>query len=549
MSDGSILTLDAPGARDPAIAGIKAARLAEARAAGLPVLPGLVVPVSAGAGALAAGQRQLEQPGGEAGARLAVLRAAIPSDLRALHAQAASLGDELVARSSTGLDDDPRMSGAFASYLEVSPADLTTAVRGCWASQFAPGVLARLQLSRLDVADVGLAVLIQPLTRPQVGGWARDIGGSTEIVGAVGGPAPLLAGHIAGTRVSFERGEPARSIPELSLSASTVRALVEMVRATGMDDVRVEWAVVDGAPLLLQVGRALAPAEAPRGPDVGSLQDPAFRGPAYVRMARLLADRRGRLSDEIIAPWAASATLESLPLPADGSARELLDMVEQLARMLCRQSEDQVHLPCGAIVERLSTGDAALADRLSAQAVDAEAAGRLLGAVDGLGAALARSGRLPSPHSVWWQTLRWLRDAVGEGSSVPPTVRPADRWGPLVYSVTSARGRRLQGLSAVPGQAVGRAIEFKAREWHGPSDGMTLVAARPDQRLAPFLWNAAALVTAGGSPAAHICEVARALHVPAVVSVGVHAHLAGSVVAVDGSSGEVAVWDPESVHA
>jgi phosphoenolpyruvate-protein kinase (PTS system EI component) len=60
-----------------------------------------------------------------------------------------------------------------------------------------------------------------------------------------------------------------------------------------------------------------------------------------------------------------------------------------------------------------------------------------------------------------------------------------------------------------------------------------------------MLWGAAALVTLGGNPGAHLVEVARSLGVPAVVDAGDHGatlgEFAGShaIAAVDGDGGGV----------
>lgn len=76
------------------------------------------------------------------------------------------------------------------------------------------------------------------------------------------------------------------------------------------------------------------------------------------------------------------------------------------------------------------------------------------------------------------------------------------------------------------------------------------MAPRPLPHLAPLLWGASALVTFGGSGAAHLVEVARSLTVPAVVGCAAE-HLlaapdAGTLAAVDGDRGAVAVANRSS---
>ncbi|HEX5695836.1 MAG TPA: PEP-utilizing enzyme, partial [Acidimicrobiia bacterium] len=65
-----------------------------------------------------------------------------------------------------------------------------------------------------------------------------------------------------------------------------------------------------------------------------------------------------------------------------------------------------------------------------------------------------------------------------------------------------------------------------------------ITSPQPIPNLAPLLWDAAGLVTATGSPAAHLFESARALGVPAVC--GLELDEADQIVAVDGHAGVVA---------
>ena len=78
---GWLVSLDDPRASDPETVGVKSAWLARARARGLPVLPGWVVPAGAAAGALAAGQEALDSAG-PARARPAAMRAPLDDRLR-----------------------------------------------------------------------------------------------------------------------------------------------------------------------------------------------------------------------------------------------------------------------------------------------------------------------------------------------------------------------------------------------------------------------------------------------------------------------------------
>jgi len=82
-------------------------------------------------------------------------------------------------------------------------------------------------------------------------------------------------------------------------------------------------------------------------------------------------------------------------------------------------------------------------------------------------------------------------------------------------------------------------------ESNGLPPRSVLVAGRPLPRYAPLLMGASGLVTKGGSEAAHLVEVARALGVPTVVGCDLEGVRTGGgmLVAVDGHSGAVHVLD------
>ncbi|HEX9343302.1 MAG TPA: PEP-utilizing enzyme, partial [Actinomycetota bacterium] len=107
-----------------------------------------------------------------------------------------------------------------------------------------------------------------------------------------------------------------------------------------------------------------------------------------------------------------------------------------------------------------------------------------------------------------------------------------------------AHGERFQGQPAAPGIAAGPARVAGGSPQRLPLPDRAVVVARyPLPHLAPLLWGAAAVVTFGGSPAAHLFQVARSLGVPAVAGCGgLDGRLApdaDAVLAVDGGSGEV----------
>src|SRR5918995_2559375 len=105
-----VLGLNNPTGRDPAVAGAKAAALAVARRAGLPVLDGYVIPVGVATEVAAA-------------ARGAPLPDAIVQALRrAWHQLAPSGSPTVVVRSSSPHEDGntSSMAGQFHSVLDVT---------------------------------------------------------------------------------------------------------------------------------------------------------------------------------------------------------------------------------------------------------------------------------------------------------------------------------------------------------------------------------------------------------------------------------------------
>ncbi|MFI1352066.1 PEP/pyruvate-binding domain-containing protein [Streptomyces sp. NPDC020898] len=206
--------LDQPAASLPLLAGSKAANLARAARAGLPVLPGFVIPHPA---------PDPEAPDPADG----------PSALR--HAwDALSDGGErpLVVRSSSPQEDtqDSSLAGRFASVLDVRGwADFRTAVRTVLDS-------AR----RSDGPPAPMAVLVQPMLTARVGGvmfGADPVEGRADrmLVSAVrGGPDSLVSGEQAGTnywlslRGRMLRTEPADAEP--LLGAFELRRLARLAR-------------------------------------------------------------------------------------------------------------------------------------------------------------------------------------------------------------------------------------------------------------------------------------------------------------------------------
>ncbi|WP_079031875.1 PEP/pyruvate-binding domain-containing protein [Streptomyces specialis] len=212
-----VVPLDGEPARDPTLAGGKAAGLARARAAGLPVLPGFVIT-----------PRTADGPHDDAG----------EAALRRAWRELAADGGPLAVRSSSAVEDaaNSSMAGRFATVLDVRGwAEFTAAVRTVLASAAHGGA---------DPA--GMAVLVQPMARPVVGGvmfGADPVSGRRDrmLVSAVrGGPGRLVDGSAQGVRyrltrlgrlVSVEPPEPHRHRRRV-LNRRRLARLVQLARRT-----------------------------------------------------------------------------------------------------------------------------------------------------------------------------------------------------------------------------------------------------------------------------------------------------------------------------
>ena len=222
--------------------GVKAARLGAATRAGLPVLPGWVVPVGLGTSATGAGVAAVRANGVAAG-RVAVLAQTLdPALVEELRLAVDELGGRVIVRSSSPLEGDARWAGAFSSVTGVGREDVAAAVRSCWASAFAVDPLRRLEQCGLELDALQLGVLVQPEIVPEAGGVARAENGSVTVEGVRGHPGALLSGW----------AEPEPLDAEV---VAEVRALADRVHDVLGDDV-IEWAACDGKVWLLQSGRS-----------------------------------------------------------------------------------------------------------------------------------------------------------------------------------------------------------------------------------------------------------------------------------------------------
>ena len=236
-----VVWLDDADATEAGLTGAKAANLAMATRLQLPVLPGVVITTE--------GTAALDRISGE------------------LHGAWATLSDEgrrpLAVRSSSTIEDGTTssMAGMFTSVLDVVG----------W-----PATLDAVQLVLDSSGDEPMAVLLQPMLEPELGGvlfGVDPVSGRSDrmlVESVPGGPASLVSGLRSGTRhvlsrrgrlVESDEGRGARSLTRgkrralAAVAASTERAF------GGPQDI--EWAFTsDGALWLLQSRPVTAGAEA-----------------------------------------------------------------------------------------------------------------------------------------------------------------------------------------------------------------------------------------------------------------------------------------------
>lgn len=200
-ADWAVVPLDTPLAKNPSVTGAKAAHLARAAVAGLPVLPGFVlVPAS-------------RVPGMPTGAQ------ALRTAWRAL---SFARGQEraIVVRSSSLYEDTETssMAGRFDSLLDVRGWEaFVSAVQTVLDSARR---VRPLRPSAQDPSADGMAVLVQPMLESVVGGvmfGADPVEGRTDriLVSVVrGGPDRLVDGSAQGERHQFtRRARPVRGGP------------------------------------------------------------------------------------------------------------------------------------------------------------------------------------------------------------------------------------------------------------------------------------------------------------------------------------------------
>lgn len=259
---GGVLPLHDAAATDAALTGAKAANLARAAAAGLPVLPGFVITTKLVARI-------------DAGDDQAVLEAG--HGFERLKARA----ERLVVRSSSTVEDlgTSSMAGRFESVLGVETREDFIAAVGAVLDSRARAAEGNDELD----PDHAIAVLVQPQVDPSAGGvmfGVDPVTGRDDVIvvtAVAGGPDALVSGAAQGARYELDgRGRVLHHDEGESgarLRRRDCRQLAEL--ATRVADhfgepQDVEWALHDGKLWLLQARPVTTPIHGkPTGPLLG----------------------------------------------------------------------------------------------------------------------------------------------------------------------------------------------------------------------------------------------------------------------------------------
>lgn len=546
-----VLDLDDPRCQRVSVAGGKAADLSRARSVGLPALAGAVVPTSAAASSLRAGAEALAHRGSGA-ARLAAMAEPLADSLAAqLRDAVRALGGDVIVRSSADVEGAGEWAGAFSTFSDIGADEVGTAVRGCWASAFGVEAVERADLCGRVPSDLSVAVLVQPRIEPRVAGLARVRGDTVEIDAVVGSPAALMAGWAEGQRVTVDGFGDVVAPTEALLCDDEWREVAALARRAHerLDHPIVEWAWTEMALVLLQ---SLA-GSASVAPIVSSVTHrlPELDQPLADRVARLALAFPGGICDDLVFPWALglddpSLLLRLAPCPqaAPLDLEKARSAAEALARQVWSDRTGDVMQRCHTLLHQLRSDRPGEALR---------ALGTLGSPVLAAGRALLRQMLSAGQQAVVASFLR-RADAVfgcevadlAEERAIAPrqSWAGARRWEPFLVSVAQTRGRTVTGIPGSPGVGAGGARVVLqpqlAPRRRRPRE--VVVAPLPVPGLSPMLWDAAGLVTVGGSAGAHLIEVARSLGVPAVVGcaeLGPVAELDGTLLAVDGDAGTV----------
>jgi hypothetical protein len=449
-------------------------------------------------------------------------------------------------------------SGSFASFAEVAPGEAPRVVAGCWASVFGPDALARSEAAGREPGSLEMAVIIQPEIVPRFGGTARLIGGgAAEVVGVEGSPGALVSGwergHVA--RVSPD-GEvamraPASPIPK-ALFQEVAALAVKAAGATGCTSI--EWAADAEGLWLLQVLSGTERRSVPDAETTPSAPLEARHRGLLEQVVRWLIEWPGPIGDELILPWALGTATVGPQAPAgcrspEACWAEAVQIAGSLVAARFGGSADGAGEGPRRLLHAVRGSEdlRSAMESLSALPTVAPITARhVVGLLESVAGGLAVAGRIPGTGWIRHLSPEDVAALVsGERTRLDPTRRIGrGAWEPFLAAAVAALGTSEFGEPVVPGIGAGPvrlirsasdAERFEPRE--------VVLSLYPLNNLAPLLWDAAAVVSLGGSPGAHVFEVASSLNVPAVCGLEIPGGLADLAPASEGGRRLVATVD------
>lgn len=488
--------LDDPSAADVAISGAKGAGLARARAAGFPVLDGFVIPPACSEEALDRAVEVLESRG-TGGSRMAIIGHRLPNALiEQIEPFATALKPPFIVRSSSVLEGGGEWSGAFTSVPEIQPDEVGQAAKSVWATSFSIEVLERFEAAEIEPGSKPMGVLVQPEVQPEFGGAALvDAAGAVTVNAVKGSPRDLMAGWVPGVRAIFEEGVLRGAECVALMGEDQALAIAELALRIEEDlgYNLIEWAIVEGAPVLLQVQRSVV-----HEAEEAMVVPAALAHPFALEFVRLAQRYPGAIGDELVLGWmpAVPPDLEASAYTQTGDRDAVLGEAREIAAMLTAQAWGEPAHRAVAQAElvlrrmRSDRPNESIDALRELQPVDLGLAKKLLGMVEYLMA-----------------------------SDIAPGRQGMGRWEPVLAGVLALQGDVYEGEPSVGGVGAGRMVWLDSSKQTGhvqPRD--IIVTQYPLQNFSPLLWDAAGIVTVGGAPTAHLFEVARSLTVPAVIN-------------------------------
>jgi phosphohistidine swiveling domain-containing protein len=542
--------LTARACADRAFSGAKAAALARAAAVGFPVPRSVVVPCALSAPVLERAWHAARRSGIHA-ARLEVM-AAGESALAGLMAAVEPLGPALAVRSSSPVEDDPTLAGAFSSLMGVPSEQVATAVLAVWASAIVSEPVAR---------GGTMGVLIQPEIVPAFAGTA-ELGpdGSVRLVATDGPAGPLMVGWASGITVTVTtagRLDPPVSDPRWDGGVLRAAAGLAANVADALGDNLIEWAWANGKVWLVQGRRT----SYQRVKDAPSAVSAGRSAPSPASARRLLRATRwpGEFAERWLMPWSVGTALdEPVPWAPAGALHDERVGKQQAVGLELDMLWPRFTAVSDALIDQVWPGPPGGAACRAAAAVAALRSGQAEAPPGSADPALVQdwtrlAADLMAQLGIWsWSEFLALPAVLApllvDRASEPGLARRAQlaalSWEAVWFSAVSDCGERLTGTAVAPGTGCGPCVSAAQAARGGLPPRAVIAAAYPLPQYSPLLMGAAGLVARHGSEAAHLITVARSLGVPVVIGVDLTSGpVAGErYAAVDGYAGTVSVW-------